>query len=57
MKLLEGSPTQPVPLPSEENRSLVLWKGRVLEAGAFPIRLRSSSGVTLTKSVTVTKAP
>jgi hypothetical protein len=47
--------TQPVPTANDDNRSLVLWKGRVLRPGTFAVRLRSSNGVTQTKLVTVSK--
>ena len=55
-ELLEGKELQPVPPPVGEARSLVLWRGRVLQPGQFPIRVRSSTGVTQTRIVTVTKA-
>ncbi len=50
---VEGAETQPVPEPSGGGYSLVLWKGRVTRAGAFDIRVRSSTGSTQTKSVLV----
>jgi len=54
MALLEGREIQPVPLPvGEAVQSVVIWKGRVQEFGRFPVRLRSSTGVTQTKIVTV----
>jgi hypothetical protein len=57
MALVEGRETQPVPEPQGESAaSLVLWRGRVLHPGQFAVRVRSSTGVTQGKVVTVTKA-
>jgi hypothetical protein len=54
VELLEGRDIQPVPPPNGDPlQSIVSWKGRVLEFGRFPISLRSSTGVTQTKIVTV----
>ncbi|MCI0640629.1 MAG: hypothetical protein L0Y72_28900 [Gemmataceae bacterium] len=54
LALLEGRETQPVPQPlTEIPQSVVLWKCRVLELGQFPLRVRSSSGVTHTKMITI----
>jgi hypothetical protein len=54
--LLEGRDIQPVPQPaSDPPQSIVQWKCRVLELGRFPLRLRSSTGVTQTKIVTVAR--
>lgn len=55
MKLMEGQEVQPVPAPSERGNSLVLWKGRVLRPGEFTLRIRSSTGVTQTKVVTIAR--
>jgi hypothetical protein len=57
MALVEGPRTQPVPeTPGEEPYSLVRWRARVLRPGEFPLRVRSSTGVTQAKTVTVTPA-
>jgi hypothetical protein len=56
MKLLDGKVTQPVPPPDNENRSVVVWKCRVLQAGSHSLQIRSSNGVTLTKTVNIEKA-
>ena len=54
LALLEGRDIQPVPQPfGDPLQSIVEWKCRVLEFGRFPIRLRSSTGVTQSKIVTV----
>jgi hypothetical protein len=55
MERLEGKEVQPVaPLAEEQEYSTVLWKARVLRPGNYPIRLRSSAGVTQSKIVTIT---
>ena len=57
MQRVEGKEIQPVPESSEERpQSLVLWKARVERTGTFPLRVRSSTGVTQGKTVTVTPA-
>jgi hypothetical protein len=54
MERIEGKERQPVPaLIGEEGNSLVLWKARVHHTGDFPIRVRSSSGITHTKIVSI----
>jgi hypothetical protein len=54
MSLIEGREIQPVPQPfADPPQSQVEWKCRVQEFGRFPVRLRSSNGVTHTKIVTV----
>lgn len=58
MELTEGREIQPVPRPLPGRpQSLVLWKGRVTNPGEFPLHIRSSTGTTLTKIVTVKKLP
>jgi hypothetical protein len=56
MELLQGKDLQPVPVPNESNSSIVQWRARVLRPGTFPLRVRSSNGVTYTKNITVTLA-
>ena len=54
MSLIEGREIQPVPLPfTDPPQSLVTWKCRIHELGRFPVKLRSSTGVTQTKIITV----
>jgi hypothetical protein len=53
MELVEGKAVQPVPPPAERGTSIVLWKARVLKTGRFPVHIRSSNGVTYTRTVTV----
>jgi hypothetical protein len=53
MQRLEGKDTQAVPQPNADGLSVVMWRCRVTELGTFPVRLRSSNGVTQTRVVTV----
>ncbi|MGF1582659.1 MAG: hypothetical protein ACFCD0_25325 [Gemmataceae bacterium] len=55
MKLLEGNTIQPIPAPNEDNTSYVVWKGRVLRPGTFPIEIVSSNGIVSSTTVTVAK--
>jgi hypothetical protein len=52
---VEGKQRQPVPELDENGNAMVLWKARVLRPGRFPIRVQSSTGVTQTKVVTVSR--
>jgi hypothetical protein len=55
MQRLEGKEVQAVaPLSDEQEYSTVLWKCRVMEPGEYKIRIRSSTGITETKIVTIT---
>lgn len=56
MERVEGKDRQPVPLADDDGNCMVFWKARVLDAGRFPVRVRSSTGVTHTKIVTVRRA-
>jgi hypothetical protein len=53
MQRVEGAELQPVPAPNASGYSSVLWKGRVDRPGAFDVKVRSSTGVTQTKTVLV----
>lgn len=56
MTLVEGKECQPVPaLQGEELTSLVLWRARVLRPGQYTVRVRSSTGVTQGKLITITQ--
>jgi hypothetical protein len=46
LERVDGKATQAVPPPPEGGQSVVLWKVRVEKLGAFPIKVRSSNGVT-----------
>lgn len=51
---VEGKHVQPVPeTVGDSGYSMVVWKGRVEEMGRFPIRIKSSTGVTQTKVLTL----
>jgi hypothetical protein len=57
MERVEGKRVQPVPAGSDDQaQTMVLWKARVLRLGEFPIRIRSNTGVTLTKVVSISEA-
>lgn len=56
MALVEGRLIQPVPQPiADPPQSFVTWQCRVLDLGKFALRLRSSTGVTQTKLITITR--
>jgi hypothetical protein len=55
MQRLEGKEIQAVAaLSGEQDYSTVLWKCRVMEPGEYKIQVRSSTGITETKIVTIT---
>jgi hypothetical protein len=54
MELVEGKEVQPVP-PPEGTGSIVQWRARVQRLGQFPVRVRSSTGLTQTKTITVSR--
>jgi hypothetical protein len=57
MTLVEGSPLQPVaPADGRQATAVALWKGRVERAGDFVLRIRSTNGVTESRTVSVTRA-
>jgi hypothetical protein len=53
MELVEGKERQPVPTYNDDGISMVLWKARVLNTGQFNVRVRSSTGVTQTKIISI----
>ena len=55
MQRVEGKERQPVPEVDDDGNSMVMWKARVLETGRFPLRIRSSTGVTQTKVITISR--
>jgi hypothetical protein len=58
MEAVEGRATQPVPpTGADQANSAVMWKARVTREGRYSMQIRSSSGITQTKIVTVEKAP
>ncbi|MCS7045599.1 MAG: hypothetical protein NZO58_04505 [Gemmataceae bacterium] len=54
MELIEGRELQPVGSPDDSGNAMVTWKARVLQPGKHVIRVRSNSGVTQGKIVTIT---
>jgi len=57
MERVEGKRVQPVAASSDDQaQTMVLWKARVLRLGEFPIRIRSSTGVTMTKVINISEA-
>jgi hypothetical protein len=55
MERVEGKECQPVPPVSDDGNTLVLWKARVLRTGQFTLRVRSSTGVTQTRLITISR--
>ncbi len=56
MTLVDGSPTQPAAPPTDaQATAAMLWKGRVDRLGDFALRIRSSNGITETRTITVAK--
>jgi hypothetical protein len=57
MERVEGKRVQPVHITGDDQaQTMVLWKARVLRLGEFPIRIRSSTGVTMTKVINISEA-
>jgi hypothetical protein len=55
MERVEGSERQSVPAVNAEGNTMVLWKARVLNTGRFALRVRSSTGITQTKIITISR--
>jgi hypothetical protein len=55
MELVEGKERQPVPIMDDQGNTMVLWKARVLNTGQFNVRVHSSTGVSSTKIVTISR--
>jgi len=53
MERVEGREIQPVPVPGDSGNSVVMWKARVQRMGDYEIRVRSSTGVTQIKHVSI----
>lgn len=57
MTLVEGSPMQPASISSDKiATAATLWKARVDRLGDFTVRIRSSNGITETRTITVARA-
>jgi len=55
MERIEGNEHQAVPAIDEDGNTMVLWKARVLKTGQYNLRVRSSTGITQTKIITITR--
>jgi hypothetical protein len=56
MTLLEGREMQPVPPPlGDDPNSMVMWRARVEQPGDFAVRVRSSTGVTQGKLISISR--
>jgi hypothetical protein len=55
MERIEGKERQPVPALTEDGNSMVMWKARVLEPGRYTVRVRSSTGLTQAKIITISR--
>jgi hypothetical protein len=55
MERIEGSERQSVPAVNAQGNTMVLWKARVLNTGRFALRIHSSTGVTQTKIITISR--
>ncbi|MCI0638249.1 MAG: hypothetical protein L0Y72_21155 [Gemmataceae bacterium] len=53
---IEGREIQPVPPPSNTGTSMVLWKARVERMGDYELKIRSSTGVTQSKNISIQPA-
>jgi hypothetical protein len=56
LELVEGSAVQPAVSNDESAKALVLWRCRVQRTGTFALRVRSSTGITQTRLITIQKA-
>ena len=52
---VDGKDTQAVPVAGDTGQSVVMWRCRLAQPGTYPIRVRSSNGVTQTRIVTVAR--
>lgn len=50
---IKGEATQKVPPPNVGATSIVSWEARVQKTGVFPVKVRSSTGLTQTKTITI----
>jgi hypothetical protein len=56
LERVEGKESQPVPSPEASGKSVVLWKARVGQLGAFDLKVRSSTGVTHVRNISIEAA-
>ena len=59
LERIKGDAKQSVPPATVGNTSIVSWEAKVLQTGVFPVKVKSSTGITQTKTVTIarTEAP
>ncbi len=55
LERIKGDALQRVPPLTVGDSSIVSWEAKVLETGVFPIKVRSSTGITQTKTVTIAR--
>jgi hypothetical protein len=55
LQRIEGKQKVPVPPPGEGKTSVITWKAKVLEPGQFPIKVKSTTGASVTKTVTISR--
>ncbi len=56
LERIKGDAKQSVPPATVGNTSIVSWEAKVLETGVFPVKVKSSTGVTQTKIVTIARS-
>jgi hypothetical protein len=57
MERVEGKEVQPVALPNEDSATgIVMWKARVFRTGDYTLKVKSSTGVTQSKSISIQPA-
>ncbi|HYV35452.1 MAG TPA: hypothetical protein VE988_07100 [Gemmataceae bacterium] len=56
LQRVEGKTMQAVPEASERGQSIVIWKAKVDKLGSYPIKVRSSNGVTYNTQLTIEAA-
>jgi hypothetical protein len=50
---IKGEQIQRVAAPTVGDTSIVSWEAKVLQTGVFPVKVRSSTGITQTKTITI----
>src|SRR6185295_291368 len=55
LERIKGEQSQKVPAPNVGNTSIVSWEAKVLQTGVFPVKVKSSTGVTHTKTITIAR--
>jgi hypothetical protein len=55
LQRIKGEETQRVATPTIGTTSIVSWEAKVLQTGVFPVKVRSSTGITQTKTVTIAR--